>query len=48
MAEAPSMEVTTPPVTEPVENLPPTSKESTKTSLTHSLTIKLDERNFLL
>jgi histone deacetylase 1/2 len=40
--------VTTPPINDVVEDLPLTSKESTKTGLTHSLTIKLDDRNFLL
>jgi histone deacetylase 1/2 len=29
-------------------NLPSTNKESSKSGLTHSLTIKLDEKNFLL
>jgi histone deacetylase 1/2 len=29
-------------------NLPSTAKESTKSGLTHSLTIKLDDKNFLL
>jgi hypothetical protein len=29
-------------------SLPATTKESTKSGLTHSLTIKLDENNFLL
>jgi histone deacetylase 1/2 len=33
--------------TEPM-NLPNTSKDSSKSGLTHSLTIKLDEKNFLL
>ncbi|MCI11158.1 retrovirus-related Pol polyprotein from transposon TNT 1-94 [Trifolium medium] len=28
-------------------NLPPTAKESIKSGLTHSLTIKLDDKNFL-
>jgi hypothetical protein len=38
----------TPPINDVIEDLPLTSKESTKTGLTHSLTIKLDDRNFLL
>jgi hypothetical protein len=31
-----------------IANLPNTAKESSKSGLTHALTIKLDEKNFLL
>jgi hypothetical protein len=46
---------TSPPIGDSVDknftgtaNLPNTAKESSKSGLTHSLTIKLDEKNFLL
>jgi histone deacetylase 1/2 len=42
------MAETTQPIPESVEHLPVTSKDSTKTGLTHPLTIKLDEQNVLL
>ncbi|MCI39633.1 retrovirus-related Pol polyprotein from transposon TNT 1-94, partial [Trifolium medium] len=46
MATEQSSEAT--PVNKTTIDLPNTSKESTKLGLTHSLTIKLDEKNFLL
>ncbi|MCH81597.1 retrovirus-related Pol polyprotein from transposon TNT 1-94, partial [Trifolium medium] len=48
MPEAPSMDSGENSNSDSPLRLPQTSKDSTKTGLTHSLTIKLDEKNFLL
>ncbi|CAJ2646763.1 unnamed protein product [Trifolium pratense] len=47
-AEPVSEEIPTGTSAAAITNLPSTAKESTKSGLTHSLTIKLDEKNFLL
>jgi histone deacetylase 1/2 len=47
-SQAPSMEETPQQNLNLQASLPITSKESTRSGLTHSLTIKLDENNFLL
>ncbi|MCI05269.1 retrovirus-related pol polyprotein from transposon TNT 1-94 [Trifolium medium] len=48
MADSSSMDGSDNNVVISSNSLPATTKESTKSGLTHSLTIKLDEKNFLL
>ncbi|MCI00977.1 retrovirus-related Pol polyprotein from transposon TNT 1-94, partial [Trifolium medium] len=48
MEEAPSMAAMASPNANLLASLPATAKDSSRSGLTHSLTIKLDENNFLL